>query len=385
MTNVEWLKELISFDTTSSQSNLLLINRLEVFCLEFGCTIRKTFNKEKTKANLFVTYPSKQVTRKLGLIFSGHTDVVPVSGQQWETHPFQALESSGKIYGRGAADMKGFIACVLSLLPLLPDLNLNFPVHFAFSYDEEVGCVGAPNMIADFTQAGIMPAGCIVGEPSNMQAIVGHKGISSYRCQVKGKAAHSSLTHEGCNAIDYAAKLVVKFREIAETLKRQQTSDNYDVPFTTLSTNLISGGIANNIIPSECYFSFDLRYLPEHNATSIIKEIQEYITTDILPAMHKEAIDTDIQIEKLASAPAFVANKKNQFSQMVSNLLGQNEAKYVAYATEAGQFEASGIPTIVCGPGSITEAHKPNEFVDISQLQQCNEFLLKLLKAHKES
>lgn len=376
MNTLEWLSRLIAFDTTSRHSNMELIACTQDWFAQHDMLTRLTRHPTEPKTNLFATLPAHNGSLDGGIILSGHTDVVPVDGQQWDTNPFSAVEKNGKIYGRGACDMKGFIAVALALVPEFRKRQLAHPVHFALSYDEEVGCQGAPLMIADLQAAGIKPAACIVGEPTEMRPVVAHKGIQCFRCRVRGHAAHSSLTPQGCNAIEYAAELICHIRSIADDLRKTGPFDeHFDVPFTSVSTNMINGGIAHNIIPAHCEFFFEFRHLPKIKPSEIIDRINAYVHDDLLPRMRRERESAEIEIDHLASAPAFESSETAAINQIARTISGNNDINKVAYATEAGLFQQAHIPTIVCGPGNIEQAHRANEFVAIAQLKQCEEFL----------
>lgn len=378
--HLEWLSQLVAFDTTSRNSNLSLINFIRDYLISLGIESRLTYDHSQLKANLFATLPGREGNIEGGILLSGHTDVVPVDGQQWETDPFCATQIENKIYGRGTCDMKGFIAVVLALLPKFKQLNLDRPVHFAFSYDEEVGCLGARSLIKDFQQQGIKPDACIVGEPTAMRPVVAHKGINVFRCQVHGNAAHSSLTPEGCNAIEYAAELISKITETAHQFRLEGPYDKYyDVPFTSISTNLIQGGNAVNTIPKLCEFIFEYRNLPTVDPHHIILGIRNYIQDVLLKKMHQDYSDAKIEIEPIATVPAFEAIDNANITQLMRTLTHDTAIHKVAYATEAGLFQQAGIPTIVCGPGSIEQAHRANEFVSLEQLEHCEKFLMSLL------
>lgn len=365
MNTVEWLSRLISFDTTSRNSNLELINAVQSWFGHHNIETRLTYNSDKTKANLFATLPDANGNKQGGIILSGHTDVVPVDGQVWNTNPFEAVQVDGKIYGRGACDMKGFLAVMLALVPELQKSKLPRPVHFAFSYDEEVGCIGARLLIEDMQKAGIKPHMCIVGEPTDMNKVVAHKGIQVFRCRVHGRAAHSSLTTQGCNSIEYAAKLIGYIRSLADEFRKTGPFDEYfDVPFTSITTNMINGGIARNIIPADCEFFFEFRHLAQVKPQNIIDKINTYVRDELLPQMQSENSDAAIEIENIGAVPAFET----------STVVGKDIRK-VAYATEAGLFQQAQVPTIVCGPGNIEQAHRENEFVTVEQLGKCEEFL----------
>jgi acetylornithine deacetylase len=378
MNTQQWLAKLIAFDTTSRHSNMALIEYVQSWFKQHGMHSRLTNDATEPKANLFGTLPAKDGSTTGGLVLSGHTDVVPVDGQAWDTNPFEAIEKDGKIYGRGACDMKGFLAVGLALLPTFKSLALPYPVHYALSYDEEVGCRGAPSMIYDLVHANIRPTACIVGEPTNMRPVIAHKGIQVFKVKLTGVAAHSSLTPKGCNAIEYAAQLICFIRQLATSLKNNPLDNLFDVPFTSVSANMIHGGIAHNIIPAQCEFEFEFRHLPQVEPRSIVEPIEKYIQQELLPAMRKENPAANIELINIAAAPSFESHHTSHIHQLSHQLCNEQDNHKVAYATEAGLFQRANIPTIVCGPGSIEQAHRANEFVAIEQLQQCEAFLLSL-------
>lgn len=379
MTTQEWLAKLIAFDTTSHHSNLALIESIQVWFKQHDIVARVTNDPREPKSNLFGTLPANDGSMRGGLVLSGHTDVVPVAGQSWETNPFEAVKKDGKIYGRGACDMKGFIAVVLALIPEFKKLALPHPIHFAFSYDEEVGCRGAASMINDFISTGIQPSACIVGEPTNMRPVIAHKGIQVFKVKLTGLAAHSSLTPKGCNAIEYAAQLICFIRQLATRLQDNPLDALFDVPFTSISTNMIRGGIAQNIIPAYCEFDFEFRHLPQVKPSDIIQPIEAYIKQELLPCMKKSYSDASIELINIATAPSFESKDTSPIYQLSHALCNEQHQHKVAYATEAGIFQQAAIPTIVCGPGSIEQAHRANEFVAIDQLAQCEDFLRRLV------
>jgi len=373
--SLDWLNHLVAYNTTSSNSNLELIDAIRLEMHKYQIDSRVIFNQDKTKANLFATMNSAGGDIQGGVVFSGHTDVVPVAGQNWDTDPFALTIKGDKIFGRGVADMKGFIAVVMALLPEFKKMKLPFPIHYAFSYDEEVGCRGIASLINVIKQLNIQPRLCIVGEPTSMNLVVAHKGIQTYRCIVKGLAKHSSLTSCGCNAIDYAAKIVCFIRDCARRLSDFGLCDaNYDIPFSTISTDIINGGIAHNVIPDNCEFIFETRNLPDINPVAIIEEIENYINK-LQAEMRLEYINATIRLEKVSSSPSFnsTLNLTNNFFAKAKSA-GKKIIK-VAYATEAGYFEDIGIKTIICGPGDIAQAHQANEFIAIKQLAECVDFL----------
>ncbi|MBV8802594.1 MAG: acetylornithine deacetylase [Gammaproteobacteria bacterium] len=380
MNTIDWLKKLISFNTISSLSNLELIAAIEAWLSKYHIQSSLTYDDSKIKANLFATLPAKNGNLNGGLILSGHTDVVPVEGQSWETDPFDAFISNNRVYGRGTSDMKGFIAVVLALLPEFCQLSLNKPLHLCFSYDEEVGCLGAPKIIADMQQRGISPDACIVGEPSKMKAVIAHKGINVFRCRIHGLATHSSLTPQGCNAIEYAAQFIHWIKQYAIELQNAEQDLFYDVSHTTITTNMISGGTAVNIIPSYCEFYFEFRNLPCMNAQIIIDKIKLYAENELTPQMQKNTPDAYITIESIGSVPAHEVSESASITQHVQTLINDVSINKVSYATEAGLFQKANIPTIICGPGSIEQAHQANEYIELSQLIEAENFLRKLVK-----
>jgi len=401
--SVEWLKRLIAFDTVSRHSNLVLIEEVQAYCISLGLEPVLTFNDttdtehssnkaNQSKANLFVSVPAgggladtASATIKGGIVLSGHTDVVPVDGQDWLSDPFKAEIRGDKLYGRGACDMKGFIACALNLLPQAVALSqqgqLRKPLHLALSFDEEVGCLGAPLMLEELSQRGINPDYCIVGEPSSMKMVVAHKGISVFRCSVHGKSAHSSLTHQGVNAISYAAKLIGFIDELASQLaESDQVDPMFDVPYSTLSIGTIEGGTATNIVPNLCEFTFDYRNLPTMGTQDILPVIEQRIT-ELNQQMQQVDSQTGIKIEQLESVPAMTDTESEALQQLIAGLVQSSARHKVAYATEGGQFTNAGIATVICGPGSIEQAHKADEYVELAQLAECDDFLQKLLQS----
>ena len=385
--SIDWLTRLIAFDTVSRHSNLALIDDVKAYCEQLGLTVDLTFNDAKNKANLFVTVPAGKDADEInhGLVLSGHTDVVPVDGQDWTSEPFTATIRGDKLYGRGACDMKGFIACALTLLPQAVKLSnagqLRRPLHLALSFDEEVGCLGAPLLLADLKARGITPDHCIVGEPTNMAMVVAHKGIAVYRCRVHGKSAHSSLTAQGVNAISYASRLIGYVDTLAEEISQRDDNDAmFDVPYSTLSVGTIQGGTATNIVPNLCEFTFDYRNLPHMTQDDILAPIAAKVA-ELSTQMQVRAADTGIELLQEESVPAMTDNDSAELQALIIALTGDDTRHKVAYATEGGQFTNSGIPTIICGPGSIEQAHKADEYVALSEMVRCDEFLQKLLNS----
>lgn len=382
MNTLARLTRLIAFDTTSRHSNLALIHDCADYLESLGLKPWLAYNADQSKANLFATVAAADGSIDGGLIFSGHTDAVPTDGQQWQSDPYQASIRDDRLYGRGSADMKGFIASVLSAAPAMVQAKLKRPLHIALSYDEEIGCLGTPVMIAELQRRGLTPEHCIVGEPTSMRMVVAHKGVHVFKCAVHGKAAHSSLTPQGVNAIEYAAKLIVFINELAGRLKSRHDNDpDYDVPFSTLSVNRIGGGIASNIVPQLCEFEFDYRNLPHMSPADITAPIEAYIREVLLPQM--QAVDASCRIEMKhgENVPAMPEAEAKLLHDLVVQLVETTARDKVAYATEGGQFQQAGIATVICGPGNIEQAHKADEFVELAQLARCDAFLQKLIVA----
>ena len=375
------IERLIAFNTVSRDSNLGLIEWVRDYLKGFGAVTRLTHDPSGKKANLFATLGDSQ---KPGLILSGHTDVVPVDGQQWHTDPFVATERDGKLFARGSADMKGFIGIILSQAPkFLAALNagkLDAPLHYALSYDEEVGCLGVRGLIRDLEENGIRPAGCVVGEPTSMQPIIAHKGTHRFRCSVHGREAHSSYVTHGVNAIEYAARLVVFIRQLADRLAQIERRDyGFTVPYSTLSTGLIQGGIAANVVPKDCVFQFDMRTLPQASPEALHQEIRRYAES---LAAEMRAIDADsgIELQWVSQTVGLAASETDAIVQWAMQLSRNQSVGKVSYGTEAGLFQKMGVPTVICGPGDIAEAHRPNEFVSLDQLAQCESFMERILE-----
>lgn len=379
----DWLIRLINHNTISSQSNLALIDDVAGFIKSLGLLPVLTVNDTGDKANLFVSiYNANDPSfgKKGGIILSGHTDVVPVASQAWTHNPFDAYIKDGKVFGRGACDMKGFIACCLAFLPqavaLAAQNKLKTTLHLALSFDEEIGCLGAPLILADLAARGVQADYCIVGEPTSMQVVSAHKGISVYTCRVHGKSVHSSLIPQGVNAISYAARLIGFIDELGEALKDELNDEAFNVPYGTLSVGTIGGGTATNIVPNLCEFTFEYRNLPFANPKAVLAQI--YAKADVLSEQMQATCTTaGIEIIQDEDVPAMDDKDSKALQELALALLGGGVSK-VAYATEGGQFSQAGIPTIICGPGSIEQAHKADEYIALSELDKCDVFLHKL-------
>ena len=370
---------LVRMNTVSENSNLELIHFIRDELLKKGVKSRLTFNAEKTKANLFATLGEG---KPAGIILSGHTDTVPWTGQDWSVDPLGAVvknhadaANGPSLYGRGSADMKSFIAIALSQAEAFLNSPAPYAIHFAFSYDEETGCFGVKEMIADLRDAGIKPIACIVGEPTLMVPATAHKGVYRYQCCVRGKAAHSSLTPLSVNAIEMAARLIGKLRDMAEGFERNEPRyDGFDVPFSTTSVGQMQGGIADNIVPADAWFRYEFRDLPTASGhamqTALIAQARE-----IEVAMKKVDPEAGFSFETICEVPSFLGEEGDAVTRLAQRLSGQDRVTQVAFGTEAGLFKQSGIPTVVCGPGSINQAHQPDEFVSLEQLAQCEAFM----------
>ncbi|RKF30709.1 acetylornithine deacetylase [Paraburkholderia fungorum] len=370
MSSRDLLERLVGFATVSRDSNLELIAFIRHYLAELGVESELFYNAERTKANLFATIGPRE---RGGVVLSGHTDVVPVDGQAWTVEPFRLTERDGRLYGRGTADMKGFIASVLAAVPVFLGHTLKLPVHLAFSYDEEVGCLGVRPMLAELEKRPHKPRLCLIGEPTELKPVLGHKGKLAMRCQVHGAACHSAYAPYGVNAIEYAARLIGRLGEIGARLAQPEHHDQrFDPPFSTVQTGLIKGGRALNIVPAECEFDFEVRALPGFHAHNVADELRNYAETELLPNMHAVQPDTGIRLQPLSAYPGLATAPDSEAARLVALLSGSSDFGTVAFGTEGGLFDQVGIPTVVCGPGSMDQGHKPDEFVTLEQLTHCD-------------
>ncbi len=372
----ELLAHLVGFATVSRDSNLQLIGFIRDYLARHGVDSELIYNPQRTKANLFASIgPSDRG----GVVLSGHTDVVPVDGQAWSVEPFVLSERQGRLYGRGTADMKGFIASVLAAVPGLTRRRLRLPVHLAFSYDEEVGCLGVRPMLERLQQRSHKPLLCLIGEPTELRPVLGHKGKLAMRCQVRGAACHSAYAPYGVNAIEYAARLIGKLGEIGSRLAQPEHHDpRFDPPFSTVQTGTIQGGRALNIVPAECQFDFEVRTLPGDDAQAVVEQLQGYAEAELLPQMQAVQADTGITLQPLSAYPGLATAADSQAAELLALLSGSREFTTVAFGTEGGLFHEAGIPTVVCGPGSMDQGHKPDEFISLEQLHGCDAMLRRL-------
>lgn len=371
------LEKLVAFDTTSHLSNLDIIEFIGEYLLEYGIQSNLVPSPDGKKANLFATIGPMV---EGGVVLSGHTDVVPVEGQDWSSDPFQVLERDGKIYGRGTCDMKGFVAIALALVPHFKNAKLSKPIHLAFSYDEEVGCKGAPAMIKRIARELPKPLAVIVGEPTDIKPVNGHKGICNVHTHVRGFASHSSQTQIGVSAVMAAGELISYLNTLAEELAAKADENNGFTPaHSTLTVNVISGGIAPNIMAQDCHFDFDLRMIAGEDPLDYVARFKEFANTKVLPKMQAIAPEAHIEISNDILVPSFAPEIDSDAQELIRRLTGANQSYQVSFGTEAGQFQNEGFSVIVCGPGSIAQAHQPNEFVTLAQLAQCEQLLLKLI------
>jgi acetylornithine deacetylase len=379
LSSKEMLARLVGFDTVSSKSNLQLIHWVQNYLDGFGVRSTLVHDATKNKANLHAVIGPEETP---GIVLSGHTDVVPVEGQDWHSNPFFLRAHDGLLYGRGTCDMKGFIAVALAKLPQMLQRGLKTPIHFAFSYDEEVGCLGARSLADHVANLPVKPKLCIVGEPTLMKPITGHKGICDYDCTVHGRESHSSLAPYAVNAVEAAAEMVNHIRLIAKRMQDEGPFNRqFDPPFTTLHTGMIHGGTAVNITPNACSFAFEIRNIPEVDPEALAEEIRQYAFKNIEPRMKDIDPATGFNFHTRAQVDAFSIADNDAAVSLVLSLTGSNTHEKVSFATEAGIFHAKGIPTVVCGPGSIAQAHKPNEFIAEDQLLKCENFIDRLLEA----
>jgi acetylornithine deacetylase len=373
------IHKLVSFDTTSRESNLALIDWVRGYLRGHGIESTLTFNDDQRKANLFATLPAQDGNATThGIVLSGHTDVVPVDGQPWDTNPFDATIVGDKVHGRGVTDMKSFSATGLAFVPELLRRGLQRPVHFALSYDEEVGCIGVRRLIDDIARRGLLPTGCIVGEPTGMQLVVAHKGKRGYRCLVRGHEAHSSLTPLGVNAVQIACEIVTFLTGMARRFRDNGAHDDaYDVPYTTVHTGVIHGGTALNIVPRDCWFDFEFRHLPFDDPDLLLAEVKAWAAR-FLPEMRAVAPDTFVEFDALSTLPGFDTHGESEIADIGKACNGTHDYGKVSFGTEASLFHNAAIPTIICGPGHIAQAHQPNEWVALDQLAACEAFMRRL-------
>lgn len=370
------LAELVGFATVSRESNLALIEFVRDYLQGLGVDSELIYNAERTKANLLASIGPAVPG---GVVLSGHTDVVPVDGQAWTVDPFCLTERDGKWFGRGTADMKGYLASVLAAVPMFLASALRRPLHLAFSYDEEVGCLGVHSLLDVLVRRIPQPALCLIGEPTRLQPVLGHKGKLAMRCHVRGAACHSAYAPYGVNAIEQAARLMGRLGEIGAQLAEPSRHDpRFDPPFSTVQVGVIHGGTALNIVPADCRFDFEVRALPDFNPQVVAEQLQDFAEQELLPAMQAVAGDTAIGFEPLSAYPGLATSPDSAAAQLVARLCGSDAFSTVAFGTEGGLFHQAGVPTVVCGPGSMDQGHKPDEYVSVEQMAACDRLMDRL-------
>ena len=379
--SVKILTDLIAFKTISGEDNSSLIDYCDDILKKLGATSFRTFDDEEKRVNLFATLKSKVSPKKKPIILSGHTDVVPVS-RGWATDPFKATIKDDKLFGRGSCDMKGFIACVLAFAPIYSKSNLDRDIHFSFTFDEETACQGAPILIEELKKREIKDGICIIGEPTNMKIIDAHKGCYEYTTYFKGLAGHSSAPHKGVSATEYASRYVGKLIELRKKLKERTPKDSiFDPPHSTLSIGGIFGGIAHNVIADKCHVNWETRPVVKEDAIFLNAELDKYANEVLLPDMKKVFPNSSIEKDIIGEIIGFDREDKSDACELISSLTGDNTRQVVSFGTEAGLFQEIGISTVVCGPGSIEQAHKIDEYIVLEELKKC----LKLLEGIKNN
>jgi acetylornithine deacetylase len=371
------LTALVSFDTVSRNSNLDLIAWVEGYLNNLGVKHERVYDETGQKSNLWATLGPKN---EPGYILSGHTDVVPVDDQTWTDSPFRLTERDGKLFGRGSCDMKGYVACCLAAVPDMLQANLKKPLHLAFSYDEEVGCWGVRRMIPKIVEGVAKPIACFVGEPTEMDVVIGHKGKRSFKVVVHGRTCHSSQAPLGVNAVEYAARVIAKIRDISDRMATSGARDDlYDIPFTTGHTGYLHGGTALNIVPDHATFEFEFRVLSVDKSDTLTKEVIDYAKNVLEPEMKKVAPEAGFDFQDRGEFAGLDTTPDAEVTLLAKQLTGRNSHSKVAYGTEGGLFSKAGIPTVVCGPGNIDQAHKADEFLKITELEKCGQFLDRLI------
>jgi acetylornithine deacetylase len=375
---VSILSALVAFDTTSRNSNLALISWVEDYLRPLGFRMERVYDPTGTKANLWATIGPED---RPGIVLSAHTDVVPVDGQNWSSDPFVLREADGRFYGRGACDMKGFLAVCLARAQDMAQARLERPIHLALTYDEEVGCVGARHLSEWLTAQAVRPEACFVGEPTSMQVVIGHKGKRSIRVKVRGLTKHSSLAPEGVNAVEFGAMLVAEIRRIADELSASGHRDSlYDVPHSTAHVGVLRGGSALNIVPDDCEILFEFRVIGGDDPDALVQRVVDYARMELEPRMQAVDPSTGFDIEVYAGFPGLDTAPDAEIVTLAKRMAGRNDHAKVAFGAEAGLFDSiAGIPSVIVGPGAIAQAHQADEWIAIGELVKCDAFVAKLV------
>ena len=375
MTALDLVKTLIAFDTTSRGSNLALIDFAQTLLEKSGARCRRSYDATGKKANLFATIGPEGDG---GYVLSGHTDVVPVDGQDWSSDPFKPEVRGGKLYGRGACDMKGFVGVALAMAPEIAKAKLTKPIHFALSYDEEVGCVGVTGLLDDLKAQSIKPALAIIGEPTLMRIVGAHKGGAKLTTRCCGREHHSSQPEHGANAVMMAGEFVHLLDSVWDEL-RADADPRFDPPHSTVQANVIAGGTAVNILAKEAEVTWEYRCLPDRDASAIVERVRRRAEAEVLPKYQHRAPEARLDTTLHAAYPGLAMDEDSPAIRLARELTGANQVEAVAYGTEAGHFQNYGIPAVICGPGSIEQAHRPDEFCEVSELTACEAFLRKVI------
>jgi acetylornithine deacetylase len=375
MTALDLVKELIAFDTTSRDSNLALIDYAQALLEKAGARCRRSYDVSGKKANLFATLGPDGDG---GYVLSGHTDVVPVDGQDWSSDPFKPEVRDGLLYGRGACDMKGFVGTALALVPEIARAKLKRPIHFALSYDEEVGCVGVKGLLDDLKALNLKPALAIIGEPTLMKIVGAHKGGAKLVTKCCGREAHSSGPEKGANAVMMAGEFVTLLGSVWEEL-RADADPRFDPPHSTVQATVIHGGTAVNILAREAEVTWEYRCLPDRDPAKIVARVKDRADAEVLPKYQRRAAEAALHTTMHAQYPGLTMDEDSPAIRLARELTGANQVEAVAYGTEAGHFQQYGIPSVICGPGSIEQAHRPDEFCALSELAACEAFLRKVI------
>ena len=376
---IKILSDLIKFQTTSGASNLELIKYCEKKLEKAGATSFKTFNDSGSQANLFSTIKGKDNSNNKGIILSGHTDVVPAVSSEWTSDPYVAREKDNKVYGRGTCDMKGFIACTLAVAPLFASKKLKAPIHFSYTFDEETGCLGAPLVLADLKKRNINFSACIIGEPTNMKTINAHKGYNEYITHFTGLSGHASNPESGVSAIEYAIQYSNKLLELRDALKKINSKKTIFSPsYSTLQIGKISGGLSANVIADQCSLEWEVRPINKEDGEFISNNIDAYAKDILIPKIKKNNPKGDIKKEVVGEVVGFNKKESSEAVNLVCNLTGDNEKNTMSFGTEAGLFQNSGFSTVICGPGSIKQAHTVDEYITFDQLKKCLTMLVSL-------